>query len=55
MLVRLPVVVEWVRLHGHADATFLLVPLGAFRSEVHACCTRRADALFELGDTSVCP
>ncbi len=24
--------------------------LRAFRAELHACCTRRADALFELGD-----
>jgi hypothetical protein len=27
-----------------------LVQLQTFRAELHACCTRRADALFELGD-----
>jgi hypothetical protein len=27
-----------------------LVRLGGFRAELHACCTRRADALLELGD-----
>jgi hypothetical protein len=31
-----------------------LVRLGAFRAELHACCTRRADALFELGDALLC-
>jgi hypothetical protein len=30
--------------------TFPLARLGAFRTELHACCPRRADALFELGD-----
>ena len=30
--------------------TFPLTRLGAFRTELHACYTRRADALFELGD-----
>jgi hypothetical protein len=25
-----------------------------FRSELHACCTRCADALFELGDVLLC-
>jgi hypothetical protein len=30
--------------------TFPLARLAAFRAELHACCTRRADALFELGD-----
>ena len=30
--------------------TFPLARLGAFRAELHACYTRRADALFELGD-----
>jgi DDE superfamily endonuclease len=30
--------------------TFPLARLGGFRAELHACCTRRADALFELGD-----
>jgi hypothetical protein len=28
--------------------------LGAFRAELHACFTRRADALFELGDALLC-
>jgi hypothetical protein len=28
--------------------------LAAFRSELHACFTRRADALFELGDALLC-
>jgi DDE superfamily endonuclease len=28
--------------------------LGHFRSELHACLTRRADALFELGDALLC-
>ncbi len=28
--------------------------LGAFRTELHACYTRRADALFELGDALLC-
>jgi hypothetical protein len=27
-----------------------LARLGAFRTELHACCTRRGDALCELGD-----
>jgi hypothetical protein len=31
-----------------------LVRLDVFRSELHACFTRRADALFELGDALVC-
>ena len=31
-----------------------LVRLGAFRTELHACFTRRADALFELGDALLC-
>ena len=30
--------------------SFPLARLGAFRTELHACCTRRGDALFELGD-----
>jgi len=34
--------------------TFPLARLGAFRTELHACCTRRADALFELGDALLC-
>jgi hypothetical protein len=35
-------------------STFPLAQLGAFRSELHACFTRRADALFELGDALLC-
>jgi hypothetical protein len=35
-------------------STFPLARLGAFRAELHACCTRRADALFELGDALLC-
>jgi hypothetical protein len=31
-----------------------LVRLGAFRAELHACFTRRAAALFELGDALLC-
>ena len=31
-----------------------LARLGGFRTELHACCTRRADALFELGDALLC-
>jgi hypothetical protein len=31
-----------------------LVRLGAFRTELHACCTRRADALFDLADALLC-
>jgi hypothetical protein len=34
--------------------TFPLARLGGFRAELHACCTRRADALFELGDALLC-
>jgi hypothetical protein len=34
--------------------TFPLVRLGTFRAELHACFTRRADALFELGDALLC-
>jgi hypothetical protein len=34
--------------------TFPLARLGAFRTELHACLTRRADALFELGDALLC-
>jgi hypothetical protein len=34
--------------------TFPLVRLGHFRAELHACLTRRADALFELGDALLC-
>jgi hypothetical protein len=35
-------------------STFPLARLGGFRSELHACFTRRADALFELGDALLC-
>ncbi|HET7517073.1 MAG TPA: transposase [Actinomycetes bacterium] len=34
--------------------TSSLARLGAFRTELHACCSRRADALFELGDALLC-
>jgi hypothetical protein len=34
--------------------TFPLAWLDAFRAELHACFTRRADALFELGDALLC-
>jgi hypothetical protein len=34
--------------------TFPLVRLGGFRTELHACFIRRADALFELGDALLC-
>jgi hypothetical protein len=34
--------------------TFPLTRLGAFRAELHACCTRRADALFDLADALLC-
>jgi hypothetical protein len=34
--------------------TFPLARLGRFRTELHACFTRRADALFELGDALLC-
>jgi hypothetical protein len=34
--------------------TFPLARLGGFRSELHACFTRRADALFELDDALLC-
>jgi hypothetical protein len=43
-----------VRLRGHADANLPLARLGHFRAELHACFTRRADALFELGDALLC-
>lgn len=35
-------------------STFPLVRLGRFRAELHASFTRRADALFELGDALLC-
>src|SRR6266536_4279709 len=31
-----------------------LEQLRAFRAELYACCTRRADALLELGDALLC-
>jgi hypothetical protein len=31
-----------------------LVRLGGFRDQLHACFSRRADALFELGDALLC-
>jgi hypothetical protein len=31
-----------------------LAQLGAFRDQLHACFSRRADALFELGDALLC-
>jgi hypothetical protein len=34
--------------------TFPLARHVDFRAELHACCTRRADALFELGDALLC-
>ena len=34
--------------------TFPLARLSAFRAQLHACFTRRADALFELGDALLC-
>jgi DDE superfamily endonuclease len=34
--------------------TFPLARLGAFRTELHSLLTRRADALFELGDALLC-
>jgi hypothetical protein len=34
--------------------TSSLARLGGFRTELHACFTRRADALFELGDALLC-
>jgi hypothetical protein len=46
----LPVTVVAGRLRGHADATFPPRVARGFRTELHACCTRRGDALFELGD-----
>src|SRR5512133_4361373 len=44
----------WVRLRGHADANLPLARLQMFRAQLHACYTRRADALFELGDALLC-
>jgi hypothetical protein len=45
---------------GSSGCAAMLLPasplarLGAFRTELHACCSRRADALFELGDALLC-
>jgi hypothetical protein len=50
----LPVDPRSVRLRGHADANLSLARLGGFRTELHACFTRGADALFELGDALLC-
>jgi hypothetical protein len=45
----------WVRLRGHVATSFPpFARLGRFRAEPHACCTRRADALVELGDALLC-
>jgi hypothetical protein len=43
-----------VRLRGHADANLPPRRLGGFQAELHACFTRRGDALFELGDALLC-
>jgi len=53
-LVRLLVAVGQVRLRGHGRAVFPLARLAAFRAELYACCTRRADALLELADALLC-
>jgi hypothetical protein len=37
-----------------AEPTSPLERLRTFRAELHACCTRRADALFDLGDALLC-
>jgi hypothetical protein len=37
-----------------AESNSPLAQLRAFRAGLHACCTRRADALFELGDALLC-
>jgi hypothetical protein len=36
------------------EPTSPLARLAHFRTELHACFTRRADALFELGDALLC-
>ena len=43
-----------VRLRGHVDANPSPCALGAFRAELHACCTSRPDALFDLADALLC-
>ena len=37
-------------LPAYPDAASALARLQAFRAELHACCSRRADALVELAD-----
>ena len=37
-----------------AELSSPLARLAAFRAELHACCTRRTDALLELGDALLC-
>jgi hypothetical protein len=37
-----------------AEPPFPVEQLRTFRAELHACCTRRADALLELGDALLC-
>jgi hypothetical protein len=37
-----------------AEPSSPLVRLAAFRAELHACCTRRADALLEPADALLC-
>jgi hypothetical protein len=37
-----------------AEPTSPLEQLRAFRAELHACCTRRADAVLDLGDALLC-
>ncbi len=39
---------------GAAGLAGLLVGLEDFRTQLHACCTRRADALVDLGDALLC-
>jgi hypothetical protein len=55
VLVRLPVVARLGQAPGvMAEPTSPLCQLRAFRAELHACRTRRADALFELADALLC-
>jgi len=39
---------------AHCDHAVALAALLAFRAELHACCTRRADALLDLADALLC-
>jgi hypothetical protein len=39
---------------AHGDHGVALAALRAFRAELHACCTRRADALVDLADALLC-